>query len=288
MRGALGLPEPPRRWYLLPVATLVLATVFVGLAAAQPVIELDRTNRVRTDAEAIIALDTTRSMLARTSLGSRSRIARARAAALALRQAIPEVPVGLASVTDRTLPYLFPSPDELPFRTTLARSMGVDKPPPLGTFLTRATRLESLAAVPNEGFFSPTARRRVLVVLTDGETLPPTKAHLAAAFAKPPGVRSLFVHVWGAKERVFAGRLPVPDYRPDPTSRLSLERFASEIGGKVFSEHDLSVVRQALREDVGSGPTVVRGKRKEHVALAPFLAGAAFLPLTLLLWRRDR
>jgi hypothetical protein len=42
------------------------------------------------------------------------------------------------------------------------------------------------------------------------------------------------------------------------------------------------------REIVGSGPTVVQGHRPDRIVLAPYLAAAAFLPLTLLLWRRDR
>jgi hypothetical protein len=32
----------------------------------------------------------------------------------------------------------------------------------------------------------------------------------------------------------------------------------------------------------------VQGEKRNRLALAPYLAGAIFLPLTLLLWRRDR
>jgi hypothetical protein len=32
----------------------------------------------------------------------------------------------------------------------------------------------------------------------------------------------------------------------------------------------------------------VEGEKRNRLALAPYLAGAIFLPLTLLLWRRDR
>jgi hypothetical protein len=40
---------------------------------------------------------------------------------------------------------------------------------------------------------------------------------------------------------------------------------------------------------LGTGPTTVSaGERAQPVALAPYLAGIAFLPLTLLLWRRSR
>jgi hypothetical protein len=287
-RLLIALPEPRRRWYVVPIAALVTAATLVGLAAAQPVVQFNRTNRVRTDAEVLIAVDTTRSMLARPGLHGASRMARAKVAALELRRAIPTVPVGIASFTDRTLPHLFPTPDEEPFRTTLEEAVSVGNPPPSESLVSRVTRLESLASVATHGFFSPKAKRRVLVVLTDGESLSATKADLAAVFARPPGIRTVFVQFWRADERVYAGRLPESAYRPDPTARATLDRFASEVGGASFTENELGEAERAVRRDLGSGPTVVRGETKDHVALAPFLAGAAFLPLFLLLWRRDR
>jgi len=42
------------------------------------------------------------------------------------------------------------------------------------------------------------------------------------------------------------------------------------------------------RKLLGSGETVRVGERRNRLALAPYLAGATFLPLLLLLWRRDR
>ena len=243
---------------------------------------------MRTDAEVVVVLDTTRSMLARSNRNSPSRIARAKNLALDLRTSVPTVPVGLASLTDRTLPHLFPSIDERAFRTTLARSIGIERPPPIGGFLSRATRLESIVAIATQGFFAPTAKVRVAVVLTDGESVPPTQSRLDVAFSRPPGIRTLFVQVWGAEERVFAGRLPEPGYRSDPTAHDTLERFAAIVDGTVFTEGQAGEVASSLREILGDGPTVVRGERTEHVALAPFLAASAFLPLVLLLWRRDR
>jgi hypothetical protein len=288
VRSVVGLPEPSARSYVVPIAAVVSAGALVGLAAAQPVVEFEETSRLRTDAEALIVLDTTRSMLARPSRTARPRLARAKDLALELRLAVPTVPVGLASLTDRTLPHLFPSIDEQAFRATLMRSIGIERPPPVGGFLSRATKLESIASVATQGYFSPTARLRVLVVLTDGESVQPSGSRLDLAFRRPPEIRSLFVHVWGAEERVYAGRLPEPGYRSDPTARDTLERFATIVGGTVFTETQRSELGSSLRKILGSGPTVVRGERNEHVALAPFLAGSAFLPLLLLLWRRDR
>ena len=254
----------------------------------QPVVSFDETRRVRTDAEAFVVLDTTRSMLARTAPGSPQRIARAKAIATAVHAAVPSVPVGLASLTDRTLPHLFPSADGEVFSATLEKSIGIERPPPVHTFLTRVTNLEALSAVATQGFFSPTARRRVLVVVTDGESLPGSRALLAQLFKRPPGIQTVFVHVWGRDERVFRGRTPEPAYKADPGARASLERLAFEVGGTVYGENELVAVARRVPQLLGSGPSVVQGERRRDIPAAPYLAAFAFLPVALALWRRDR
>lgn len=287
-RSRIGLPEPRRRLYLLPGAALLLTAAALGAAAMQPVVSLDETRRVRTDAEAFVVVDITRSMLASDTPDSPSRIERAKEVAAAVKAAVPGVPVGLGSVTDRTLPHLFPTADEDVFHATLEKAIGIERPPPVHTLLARVTSLESLSAVATQGFFSPSARRRVLVVLTDGETLPGTRARLGPIFRRSPGVATVFVHVWGRDERVFRRRAPEPGYRSDPGSRASLERLAAEVGGAVFSEDELAAASRRVSQLVGRGPSVVEGERRRDVPLAPSLAVAAFLPLALLLWRRDR
>jgi len=288
IRSGLGLSEPRRRYYLLPAAALGATAGCLGIAAMQPVVSVDETRRVRTDTEVFVVLDISRSMLASTVPDSPSRLERAKADAISLRTTIPTVPVGVASVTDRTLPHLFPSGDEDVFRATLQKVIGIERPPPVHSLLTRVTTLESLSAVATQEFFSPSARRRVLVVFTDGETLPGARARLEPLFRRPPGITTVFVHVWGRDERVYRGRTPEPGYRADPSSRASLERLAAEIGGEVFSEGELGKAEQRVPELVGRGPAVVKGEKRRDVPLAPILAAAAFLPLALLLWRRDR
>jgi hypothetical protein len=287
-RRGIGLAEPPRRTHFLHAAALVGAAACLGVAAMQPVLSLDETRRVRTDAEALVVLDTTRSMLASVTPDSPSRIVRAKAVAGVLQEALPAVPVGLASVTDRTLPHLFPSADAEVFRATLGKSIGIERPPPVHTFATRVTSLESLSAVATQGFYSPSARRRVLVVVTDGESLPGARARLGLLFRRAPGIATVFVHVWRREERVFRRRTPEPGYRPDPGARASLDRLAAEVGGEVFAEGELLRAAQRVPQLVGSGPSVVRGERRRDIAFAPYLAAAAFLPLLLVLWRRDR
>ena len=98
----------------------------------------------------------------------------------------------------------------------------------------------------------------------------------------------VFVHVWGADERVYTEGAPEPQYRPDEASREVLDGLAETISGSTFSEHEVGAVTQAARAAVGSGPTIVRGEQGGRIALAPYFAAAALLPVALLLWRSDR
>lgn len=288
VRQAVGLPEPSRWVRRVPLFALLATAALLGLAAMQPRVEWTTTREVRTDAEAFVVLDTSRSMLARSSPQAAIRYARARGAALRFRDALPDVPVGVASFTDRILPHLFPSADDDVFVATLRRSIGIDRPPPEGSFVTTATRLEALEAVVTRGYFSPTARRRLLVVITDGESVPVSGAKLGAAFHRPPAIETVFVHVWDQDERVYDAGQVEPQYSPDPRSRATLEHAADVVGGHVFAEDDLDAAIGKARELVGEGEIEPRGERRHQLALAPYLTSAVFLPLALLLWRRDR
>ena len=288
IRRTLRLPEPSRRSGRIPLIALGLAAALLGLAASQPVIQRDAKRLVRTEAEAWVVLDTTRSMLAQSTPDSRIRLDRAKAAAQAVRDTLPNVPVGIASLTDRVLPHLFPSADEDVFRATLERAVGVENPPPQSGFLAQVTRFNAIGAMAELNFFSPAARRRVIVVLSDAESLPFAADRVARRLSGPPRIGTVFVHVWGEDERVFTRGVPEPGYRPDPTSRRTLETLATATGGSVYSDRDSGAAAAKARELIGEGPTVVQGERRVRYALSPYLAGAAFVPLALLLWRRDR
>ena len=288
VRRAIALMPPRPSLLRVAVGSILLAGVLVGLAAAQPRLEWTSDQRVRKDAEAFVVIDTSRSMLARTSPRAQIRYDRAVGAALRFRAAFPDVPVGIASLTDRVLPHLFPSADDDVFAATLRRSLGVDRPPPRGSFSSTATQLAALESIVTRRFFSPTARKRLILVLTDGESVPVSGAKFAAAFRRPPGVDSVFLHVWGSDERVFNGGRPEPQYSPDPRARSILDQAAETIGGRVFEENELDDAIAAARSALGDGTTVIQGEKRNRLALAPYLAAAAFLPLALLLWRRDR
>jgi hypothetical protein len=295
VRRALALPGLPARLRLVPVVAILAVAGLLGLAAAQPLLERTTTSRVRSDAEVLMVIDISRSMLARESLGDPSRLERAKVAAADLRASLPGVPVGIASLTNRVLPHLFPSADGNVFRTTLERAIGIARPPPASGFIlapeaqaqTNATSLAALADVATQRFYAPTSSRRLLVVLTDGESQDVSPQVVGRRLHRA-SIDPLFLHFWASNERVFTQGTPEPQYRPMPAARSVLDRLAAATQGSVYDEAGLGAATGKAREILGSGPKVVQGHRPDRIVLAPYLAVAAFLPLTLLLWRRDR
>jgi hypothetical protein len=286
-RTTLGVAEP-RRVLLAPLLGLVLGGVLLALAATQPVFAWTRDRTVRTDAEAFVVLDVSRSMLAQRTLESPQRIERAKSAASEIRASMPDVRVGLASLTDRVLPHLFPSADEKVFGATLDRALAVEHPPPRASFLTGATSLNALATLRGLRFFSPSASSRVAIVLTDGESDPVANARLGGLFRQTPPIGVVFVQFWNEDEKVFSRGVPEPQYQPDASARPTLDRLAASTHGAVYPESQVGAAARKARQLLGSGPTVVQGERAGKVALAPYLALAALFPFGLLLWRRDR
>jgi len=155
-RRALGLEQPRLRSHLPLVGALVAVPALLGLASAQPVLETTKTVRQRTDVQAFVVVDVSRSMLASRAPGAPTRLDRAKDLAATLRQELPEVPFGIASLTDRVLPQLFPTSDARVFDATLERAVRAENPPP-AVYATVATKLGSLRAVPEQSYFSPSA-----------------------------------------------------------------------------------------------------------------------------------
>jgi hypothetical protein len=218
VRRTLGLAEPPRGPGRRLLLALVAVPVLAGVAASQPVLDRARDQRERVDAELFFVFDTSRSMLAAPGPEAPTRIDRARAAAIQLRGRLPGVRAGVASLTDRTLPHLFPTIDRRSFAAAVTRSLGIERPPPV-LFTTVATDLGSLAAAGAQRFFSPAATRRVLVVLTDGEAPEATPA-LATALRRAR-IEPVFVHVRRRGEAVYLTSVPDVGYRADPGSAVS-------------------------------------------------------------------
>ncbi len=288
IRAQLGLAEPPLRARVPLVLALAGVPLLLGLAAAQPVVDESRQRLERVDAEAYVVVDISRSMLAAADPEAPTRFQRARAAALEVRDAIPEVPVGLASLTDRLLPHSFATTDARVFSATLHRAMGIERPGPTLSYSNlRATTFDSLASIVTGRYFPPAARRRLLVVLTDGESRP-LSGRLAAAFrdADPP-IRTIFVQLWDGNERIFETGVAEAGYKPDRAAPANLEHLAALVGGEVFAERDLASARAAVRRAVGVGPTRSRRLEGERRALMPWVTLAALVPLGIVLSRRN-
>ena len=288
VRGALGVEQPRRRAVAVPLSALVVGGALMGVAAAQPVFEWTSDRRVRTDAEAFVVLDVSRSMLAQPDLDAPKRIERAKAAATTIRASLPDIPVGIVSLTDRVLPHLFPSSDQEVFQATLERSLGIEQPPPRSSLETSATSFNALATLRGLRYFTPKSTSRLAIVLTDGESQPVANARLGGLFQRDPAINVVFIQFWDEDEKVFSRGVPEPQYRADPSARALVDRRAAAPKGAGYTEHPIGSAPSKARELLRDGPSAVEGRQAGELALAPYLAAAALLPFGLLLWRRDR
>ncbi|HET6684259.1 MAG TPA: VWA domain-containing protein [Gaiella sp.] len=286
VRSALRL-EAPRHGDRMVLAALVAVVVLAALVAVQPAWEARSERQVRSDAQVDVVIDTSRSMLASAGATGETRLVRAKQAAVAIRAGVPDVEVGVGTLTDRVLPNLLPSASEESFDATVRESIEIEQPPPASVGVT-ATTLAALAQVSSSGTFSPTTRKRVLVVLTDGESRPFDPGSVAAALRRNPGTALVLVHVWGADESIYgADGAPEAAYHPDPASRAMLASLADAAGGSVFGERQTGRVVDAVRRALGSGPTATAGLELRTRPLGRYVALVALVPLALVLRRRN-
>lgn len=276
---------PPGGSQTQTVGAIVVLAVLVGIGAAQPVLEETREQAARLDAKAFFVIDTSRSMLASSEPGDDTRFERAQAAAIRFRDGLVTVPVGLASLTDRVLPLVFPTANRDTFVSTLRLALGVDRPPSSEAGDVRATKFSALAAVGDRNFFRG-AERRLTVVLSDAETTTFDSSVLSLAFDE--GNVDLIVLRFGREgERVYGpGGAPEP-YDADPDSAEAAQRLASAVGGEAFHEDDLDAAIGAARRRIGEGETAVRSEQSDLEPLGPYVFLAALLPLGFLLHRRN-
>jgi hypothetical protein len=281
---ALGL-EPAAGRLLAAGGAIAALGLLLAIAAAQPVAESDAARYVRPDAEAWFVVDTSRSMLAATAPDEAMRFERAQRAAIRLRAKLGEVPSGVASLTDRVLPNLFPTPSQGAFAATTLRALEIDQPPPIEHNAVRSTSLAGLTALARQQFFSPAATRRLVIVLTDGETRPFGVAAAARAFPRHR-YRVVVVRFWAPGERVFRSNGTAEAYVPNSASTTPSARLAEATGGAMFEETKLDAAAANARTFLGSGPRRKLGTERRPRSLAPWLLAFGIVPLGLLLWRR--
>ena len=285
IRRLLGAIGSRPRAALPALVALVLLAALVAVAAAQPVVIRNRMVSERADAQAFVLFDTSLSMTA-AAPGRPTRLARAKQLAIRLQQALPDLPMGVASMTDRSLPNLLPTTDGTLFDRTVDQAVAVDEPPPSQVYSDRATTFAALVPLTESHFYSQGVQRRLLIVLTDGESSQVSPLLNLTLHRRVPTV---LVHVWAPGERIFSSRgRPDPKYVSDPRSWNALNALASATGSsRAFDEHDVGAIVQAARDVVGRASTRTHIAAYARIPLAPWFVLGGILPLAFLLWRRN-
>lgn len=287
---AIGLLRPSPRTRFAGAIAAVIAVLLLAAATARPAVRTSGVAQLRTDAQAYFLIDISRSMLARRGPHGETRFARALAAADTIRRGLRDIRVGVASLTDRPLPHLFPTGNPGVFSAVLHRALGIERPPPGGgggPGLRRIvqTNLASIAEFAGAAYFDPQLRHRLVILFSDGESESYSPAGLATQL-NAEHIHLLVVRFWNAAERVYSGGLP-ERYRPDPRALPLLREVAARTSRKpVFDETETRGVVRAARSLLGNGPTVSVG-RPSRLELAPYAALAALLPIAFALRRRD-
>lgn len=285
IRRLLALRSPGRRALVPVVIALTLLPALVAVAAAQPVVVRERLVSERADAQAFVLFDTSLSMRASAGPGQPTRLVRAKRLAVRLERSLSDVPMGIASMTDRSLPNLMPTTDPTLFDRTVTQAIAVNQPPPSQQYKTRATTFSALVPLVESHFYSQGVQRRLLVVFTDGES---SKVSPLLRLTLHRRVTPVFVHVWQPGERIYSHGHADPRYVSDPTSKQALDSLAEIVGSThSFEEHDLGRIEHAARDAVGRAGTQAHIDSYARVPLAPWFVLAGVLPLTFLLWRRN-
>lgn len=286
VRRLFSLPPQTNRGVTAGIVALALVPALVGVAAAQPVIVRPEALSQRSDAEAFVIFDTSLSMTARAGRTAPSRMERSKQEALQVAQRLGDIPVGVASMTDRTLPVIMPTTDLALFRNAVQQSIAVDRPPPSQYYRNRATTFSALTGMTDAQFFPPTVTHPIVVVFTDGESsaLP---SDIVFTVTRDSRIHPLFVHVWREGEHVYTKGGIDPRYVEDPTSASSLASFARLMHGRVFREGDVAGLVGAIRAQAGSARTHTTVAAYARVALAPWFVLGCVAPLAFLLWRRN-
>ena len=286
LRRFFSLKTPRRRDLAVVAVALAVLPALVAVAAAQPVVVHRQWVTERLDAQAFIVFDTSQSMSAQDGPNAPTRLARAKQEAMQLITRLNDIPVGIATMTDRVLPDLMPTLDLALIKRVVDVSVGINQPPPIEQYPGRATTLHALFPVSNDNLFAPEAKRRILVIFTDGEASPLPHA-LGYDIAQQLTIPPLFVHVWGPNERIYIHGRVDPRYRPDPTSAAVLSQFAHDTRGQVFGEHDLSGLLRAIHSEAGTRPARAKTLGYERSALGPWFLLAGVVPLGFLFFRRN-
>jgi hypothetical protein len=282
---------------------LSIVPLLLGLAASQPSLERTANRHFRTDAQALFVFDVSGSMAASRSPQAPSRLQQAQSAAIRLRSGIPDVPSGIATLTTEMLPQLLPTSDVATFDSTVERVIGIEQPPPpiLG-YGTLGTSFAPLSYVRGEGYFAPSAKHRLLVLLTDGESAPYDPAATAAALTQPsnaypfsglttqtdPPISLVIVRVGDPSDHIYAPDATIDAaYRAEPHAEAIVSGLAAQTHGGAYTPSSLGSATHTMRRMLGKGREIERGSRTTTVGLSRYLAFGALVAAVIVVWRRN-
>jgi hypothetical protein len=299
-RARLGLPAPsPDRTGV----ALSLVPLLLGLAASQPALERKTSRHYRTDAQALFVVDVSGSMAAASGPKAPTRLQQAQAAAVRLRNSIPEVPSGVATLTTQILPQLLPTTDAATFDSTVDRVIGIEQPPPpILSYGTLGTSFSPLSYLRSQGYFAPRARHRLLVLLTDGESSPYDPQATATALTQPSvsyplsGVAAqtdwpidvVIIRVGGASDHIYNtdGTIDAA-YRAEPHADAIVANLATLSQGAAYTPSSLGSAASTIGRFFGKGKEITVGTHTTTVGLARYLAVAALVLAALVVVRRN-
>ena len=268
VRATLALGAPERlRSFGRPLALVVLAAL-VAATAAQPAVRDVSSTPTRQDAELYLAFDVSRSMLATTAPGGTARLERARALALGVRAALGDVPTGVATLTNRMMPLLFPTGDDRAVTAVIEHSLRIMQPRPVVYSTARESSLAALGLAADRSYFDPSARKRALVVFTDMDsdsfsidgTLRVLRQHRIEPFV---------VRMARPGERIFDSKGRPYDYVSVSTVSVAGLRQAT---WQAFEEDEPRPLVAAIRGYLGDGPIAGSGLVESQRSLAPITA----------------
>jgi hypothetical protein len=273
VRAELAI-EPPRlrRRALRPLALALLA-LLVASTAAQPAVRETRSEAMRADVQMFLAFDVTRSMLATPAPGHATRFDRSRALAERIHRAFPHVPTGVASVTNRMMPLLFPSDDGRAVPAVIEHGLEILQPPPVSMSTARLTDLSSLALAADRAYFDTKERRHALVVFSDLDTETFSLSGQLAMFRRHR-IEPFIIQVAAPGERVFDAARKPEAYLPVASMGVPAMRAA---GWHAYREADLGAAIADMRRYLGNGPTRDTGVTESQRNLAGATALGALL-----------
>jgi hypothetical protein len=278
VRGHLGLRRPNAMRLLARPLGLLLLGALVAAAAAQPAIRKSASVPMRADAELYLTFDVTRSMLARAALDKPVRLERSRALAREIHAGLLDVPTGVATLTNRMMPLLFPTGDERGVSAVLANSVRIMQPQPARLTAPRATQLGVLTLAADRSYYNPEAKRRALVVFSDLDT-DYFSLEATLKLLRDHDIEPFVVRVAAAGEQIFDEKGRALAYRPTSTVTVAQLRRA---GWHAFQENQGQRVVSEVMAYLGTGAMRGNGLIQSQRNVAMYVALLALLLVSAL------